>query len=59
MQGSIYKGNEKIEAIRAEFKLETDELNEWLRVQAEKQDDNQALIKYTKEDEAKAKELNL
>ncbi|KAJ3274245.1 Coiled-coil domain-containing protein 39 [Terramyces sp. JEL0728] len=59
LQTNIYRGNERIEAVRAEFKLETEELNEWLRVQAEKQDDNQALLKYTKEDEAKAKELGL
>ncbi|KAJ3323692.1 Coiled-coil domain-containing protein 39 [Boothiomyces sp. JEL0866] len=59
LQTNIYRGNERIEAVRAEFKLETEELNEWLRVQAEKQDDNQALLKYSKEDEAKAKELGL
>ncbi|KAJ3260491.1 Coiled-coil domain-containing protein 39 [Boothiomyces macroporosus] len=59
LQTNIYRGNERIEAVRAEFKLETEELNEWLRVQAEKQDDNQALLKYSKEDETKAKELGL
>jgi hypothetical protein len=30
-----------------------------LRVQSEKDEDNLALLKYTKEDEAKIKELNL
>lgn len=59
LQTSIYRGNEKIEAVRAEFKLETDELNEWLRVQQEKEEDNLALIKYTKEDDTKEKELSL
>eukprot|EP00842_Homolaphlyctis_polyrhiza_P006136 jgi/Hompol1/6523/HPOL_005009-RA len=59
LQNSIYRGNERIEAIRTELKLETDELTEWLRVQSEKEEDNMALIKYSKEDEAKIKELNL
>ncbi len=59
LQTNIYRGNEKIEAVRAEFKLETDELNEWLRVQQEKEEDNLALVKYTKEDDSKSKELSL
>jgi UDP-glucose:O-linked fucose beta-1,3-glucosyltransferase len=59
LQTNIYKGNEKIESIKAEFKLETEELNEWLRVQAEKEEDIQALSKYTAEDESKEKELSL
>lgn len=40
------------------MKLESDELAEWLRVQGEKEEDNLVLVKYTKEDEAKIKELN-
>lgn len=59
LQTNIYRGNEKIEAVRAEFKLESDELNEWLRVQQEKEEDNLALVKYTKEDDSKGKELSL
>jgi hypothetical protein len=34
-------------------------LDEWLRVQAEKDDDNLALLKYSKEDDLKIKELSL
>ena len=59
MQSNIYTGNEKIEAVKAEFKLEAEELNEWLRVQKEKEEDNLALVKYTKEDDSKTKELSL
>ena len=59
LQTNIYRGNEKIEAIRAEFKLESEELNEWLRVQKEKEEDNLALVRYTKEDDSKEKELSL
>jgi hypothetical protein len=59
IQNNIYRGNEKIESIRTELKFDKEELDEWLRVQSEKEEDNLALLKYTKEDEAKIKELNL
>ncbi|TPX65201.1 hypothetical protein SpCBS45565_g05309 [Spizellomyces sp. 'palustris'] len=59
IQNNIYRGNERIEGIRSELKLEKDELDEWLRVQAEKEEDNIALLKYTKEDDMKVKELSL
>jgi UDP-glucose:O-linked fucose beta-1,3-glucosyltransferase len=59
LQANIYKTNERIEAVKAEYKLESDELNEWMRVQAEKEEDNLALSRYTKEDDSKEKELSL
>ncbi|KAI8622501.1 hypothetical protein BC830DRAFT_435720 [Chytriomyces sp. MP71] len=59
IQNNIYRGNEKIDAIRNELKMEKEELDEWLRVQAEKEEDNFALLKYTKEDDMKIKELSL
>lgn len=39
--------------------MEKEELDEWIRVQAEKEEDNMALLKYTKEDNMKIKELSL
>ncbi|KAJ3041458.1 Coiled-coil domain-containing protein 39, partial [Rhizophlyctis rosea] len=59
LQNNIHRGTEKIDAVRTELKLEKEELEEWLRVQAEKEEDNIALLKYTKEDESKVKELSL
>ncbi|KAJ3311127.1 Coiled-coil domain-containing protein 39 [Blyttiomyces sp. JEL0837] len=59
IQNNIYRGNEKIENIRTELKMEKEELDEWLRVQAEKEEDNFALLKYTKEDDMRIKELSL
>lgn len=59
IQNNIYRGNEKIESIRTELKFEKEELDEWLHVQAEKDDDNLALLKYSKEDDIKIKELSL
>ncbi|KAJ3100782.1 Coiled-coil domain-containing protein 39 [Phlyctochytrium planicorne] len=58
IQNNIYKGNERIETIRTELKLEKEELDEWLRVQTEKEEDNFALLKYSKEDDVRIKELN-
>lgn len=59
IQNNIYRGNEKIEAIRTELRLEKEELDEWLRVQSEKEEDNMALLKYSKEDDIKIKALSL
>ncbi|KAI8904597.1 hypothetical protein DFJ77DRAFT_244810 [Powellomyces hirtus] len=59
IQNNIYRGNERIDGIRADLKLEKSELDEWLRVQSEKEEDNMALLKYTKEDNQKIKELSL
>ncbi|KAI9341964.1 coiled-coil domain-containing protein 39-like protein [Obelidium mucronatum] len=59
IQNNIYRGNEKIETIRNELKMEKEELDEWLRVQAEKEEDNFALLQYTKEDDMRIKELSL
>ncbi len=44
--------------VKTELKLENDELAEWLRVQAEKEEDNVAIQKYSKEDESRIKALN-
>ncbi|KAJ1549662.1 Coiled-coil domain-containing protein 39, partial [Nowakowskiella sp. JEL0078] len=57
IQNNVYRGNERIEQIRTDLKLEKNELEEWLRVQAEKEEDSMALMQYTKEDDAKIKEL--
>ena len=41
------------------MKIGKEELEEWLRVQQEKEEDSAALEKYAKEDELKMKELSL
>ncbi|KAI8810779.1 hypothetical protein BJ742DRAFT_174806 [Cladochytrium replicatum] len=59
IQNNIYRGSEQIESVRTELKLEKNELEEWLRVQSEKEEDSVVLTKYTKEDEARIKEFSL
>ncbi|ORX84762.1 hypothetical protein BCR32DRAFT_291131 [Anaeromyces robustus] len=59
VQNNIYRGNEKIDSLRTELKLGKEELDVWLHVQVEKEEDNIALLNYTKEDDAKIKDLTL
>jgi chromosome segregation ATPase len=59
VQAGIYKTSEQIENLRAELKFSKEELEEWARVQTEKEDDTHALLKYSKEDSAKIKQLGL
>ncbi|KAL3896675.1 MAG: hypothetical protein SGCHY_003920 [Lobulomycetales sp.] len=59
VQSNIYKTSEQIENLRAELKFSKEELEEWARVQTEKEDDTLALLKYSKEDSAKIKQLGL
>ncbi|KAJ3390261.1 Coiled-coil domain-containing protein 39 [Lobulomyces angularis] len=59
IQSNIYKTTEEIEAIRSELKFSKEELNEWIKVQNEKQDDAATLYKYSKEDDQRIKQLGL
>lgn len=59
IQANLYKTTESIESLRAELKFSKQELEEWVRVQNEKEDDNAALLKYSKEDTNKIKQLSL
>ncbi|TPX48506.1 hypothetical protein SeMB42_g02055 [Synchytrium endobioticum] len=59
IQSSIHRGNERVDSLRRELKIDREELDEWVRAQAEKEEDNQAILKYSKEDEARIRELSL
>lgn len=48
-----------MEKIRNNVKIEKEELEEWLKVQQEKDDDNVVLQKYAKEDELKIKHMSM
>lgn len=58
-QNTIYTDAERVEKLRNDLKIGKEELEEWLRVQQEKEEDSQALEKYAKEDEHKMRELSL
>ncbi|ORZ29268.1 hypothetical protein BCR44DRAFT_224475 [Catenaria anguillulae PL171] len=58
-QNTIFRTGEKIAKLRAQLKQEEKELDDWLKVQQEKEEDNVILSKYAKEDEGKSRELAL
>lgn len=59
IQTQMYKGTEKLDSLRAEMNISKKQLDEWLAIQTEKDQDNQAIMAYAEEDEAKIKTLNM
>lgn len=59
IQTDMYRGTEKVDVLRSEMNLTSNELKDWLSVQQEKEEDNMALQKYTHEDENKIKTLSI
>lgn len=57
VQASVYKGTEKLEAFREAMNWKQDELDKWAAAARQKEEDNLALDKYTRADEAKIKDL--
>ncbi|KAI9179113.1 hypothetical protein H9P43_005775 [Blastocladiella emersonii ATCC 22665] len=58
-QNTIYRTSEKVAKLKALLKSEERELEDWLKVQQEKEEDNLILLKYSKEDDQRIKELSL
>ncbi|KAJ1516149.1 Coiled-coil domain-containing protein 39 [Coelomomyces lativittatus] len=56
-QNSIYRVSEKIAKLKTTLKCDTKETEDWLKVQQEKEEDNLILLKYTKEDDQKIRDL--
>ena len=59
IQNNVFKGNEKMEQFKLQMNWNQEELEQWALAARQKEEDNLALLKYTKADEAKMKELNL
>lgn len=59
VQNNFFKNSEKIDNIKAEMKMNEEQLQEWIKVQDEKEQDNMAIMKYSQEDESKIKSINL
>ena len=59
VQNSVFKGNEKMEQFKLQMNWNQEELEQWALAARQKEEDNLALLKYTKTDESKMKELNL
>ena len=59
LQNGIFKGNEQMEQFKLQMNWNQDELEQWALAARQKDEDNLALLKYTKADESKMKELSL
>lgn len=60
LQTAIHGNHEKLSKIKREVKMDKEkELEEWLKVQTEKEDDKVALLKYSREDNIKVRDLSL
>jgi len=59
LQTSIFKGNEKMDQFKLQMNWNQEELEQWALAARQKEEDNLALLKYTKADESRMKELNL
>eukprot|EP00854_Cymbomonas_tetramitiformis_P008918 gene8918-10568_t len=59
IQNNIYRGNEKMDQFKLLMNWNQEELEQWALASRQKEEDNLALEKYQRADEARVKELNL
>ena len=59
VQNSIHKGTEKLEQFKLAMNFNQEDLEQWALAARQKEEDNIALMKYTKADEGRIKELTL
>lgn len=59
VQAAVFKGNEKMDQFKLQMNWNQEELEQWALAARQKEEDNLALLKYTKADESKMKDLNL
>merc|ERR1711990_209529 len=57
VQNNIFKGNEKLDRFKLQMNWNQEELEQWALAAKQKEEDNLALQKYTRADEAKIKEI--
>ncbi|RKP17866.1 hypothetical protein ROZALSC1DRAFT_23784 [Rozella allomycis CSF55] len=59
LQRNIHQSNENIEKMRQSMKMSKEELDEWLKIQNEKEEDMMAMAKYSRQDDTRIKEIML
>jgi len=59
VQNAIYKSNEALESFKQQMDWNQGQLEQWAMAAKQKEEDNLAMEKYTKADDAKIKELTL
>ncbi|KAL4133358.1 hypothetical protein PRIC2_003676 [Phytophthora ramorum] len=59
LQGSLFKGNEAMDAFKLQMNWNQDEMEQWAVAARQKEEDAMALERYRRADEARIKELTL
>ncbi|EPY37635.1 hypothetical protein AGDE_06299 [Angomonas deanei] len=59
IQNSVFQGNLKIEELKASMDFNQEELEQWDEARRQKEEDELAIAQYSKQDEAKLKQLRL
>ena len=59
IQNNVFKGNEKMEQFKLQMNWNQEELEQWALASKQKEEDNLAIEKYTRADEAKINQLAL
>ncbi|KAF1787946.1 hypothetical protein GQ600_6691 [Phytophthora cactorum] len=59
LQGSLFKGNEAMDAFKLQMNWNQDEMEQWAVAAQQKEEDAMALERYRRADEARIKELTL
>lgn len=57
VQNAIFRGNESMDRFKLQMNWNQEELEQWALAAKQKEEDNLALQKYTRADDAKIKEL--
>lgn len=58
-QTQIFRGNERMDQFKLQMNWNQEELEQWALAARQKEEDNLALLKYSKADETRMKDLNL
>lgn len=59
LQAAIYKNNQRLDELKMLVDWNQEEFEQWVRAEGQKEEDNAALAKYSKQDQAKIKQLRL
>mmetsp|Transcript_12121 Transcript_12121/g.27996 ORF Transcript_12121/g.27996 Transcript_12121/m.27996 type:complete len:922 (-) Transcript_12121:343-3108(-) len=59
IQNNIFRGNEKMDQFKIQMNWNQEELDQWALAGKQKEEDNMAMLKYTRIDEGKIKEMVL
>jgi len=59
VQNSIFRGNEKLDAFKLQMNWNQEEMEQWAVAAKQKEEDNLALLKYTRQDDVRLRDMAL